>query len=166
MNKEVTTIWSDDHCSDWFKAVKDSYNEMRADEDEPEWTDEEIYEEIYENLLEDLRHYDPEESGCFIVEGSLALWDGVRHGFKDFAWNKGLYPVMQSLMYDFNTIYVEDGDLKLSSIHHDGTNGYTFRYYTGDDVDELIERLCELDSEKSHELYLKETSSLVPEEER
>lgn len=58
-----------------------------------------------------------------VAEGSLGLWNGRVAGG---AVISNTHEFLQ-FMHDYNSVYVEDGMLKLEAIHHDGTNYINFR---------------------------------------
>lgn len=119
MSKHI--IWSSEiDYDDWLEDLESDY---------PNITEEEKYElvdEINSSYLDDERvNLNVEVGNEIIVLADLGLWDGHHSGYKIIKSGN-----IADCLYsdcDYNTWYVEDGEMKCEAIHHDGTNHYTYR---------------------------------------
>ena len=71
-----------------------------------------------------------------IAIADLGLWNGRRMAYKEVGDN--VNACLQSYVNGMSEleVYVENGELKASESHHDGTNNYTFREYKSDISDD------------------------------
>lgn len=68
-----------------------------------------------------------QDTGEIIVIANLGLWDGRRQGVKETGkYNLSAILENHGGVDDFE-VYVEDGEVRGTGYHHDGTNYYTFR---------------------------------------
>lgn len=103
-----------------------------------------------------------------IVFGKLGLWNGPRlvasapdelRSVSDCLKRSNMRNGDSEIEY-----YIDDGDLKCTEHHHDGTNSYTYRFFSDniddDDIDELIYKAKE---SSDFSVIYKATKSLAPE---
>lgn len=64
--------------------------------------------------------------GDLIVIADLGLWDGRRKAVRVIP-NATLADAMGVVEGEYIDWYVEDGEMKIDAVHHDGTNHYLFR---------------------------------------
>ena len=66
----------------------------------------------------------------FVVVGELGTWRGK---FEVCSNEIGtVEKAIKKCFEDYNSIYIENGDLKVKAIHHDGTNYFCIREYSED----------------------------------
>ena len=82
--------------------------------------------------LEDVEAIARGESGYFLVQANLGLWNGRFEGGKII---DGLWEAIRACFEDYNEIYMEGKELKIKAIHHDGTNYFRIRKLTDKGVD-------------------------------
>ena len=73
--------------------------------------------------------------GDLIVIADLGLWNGRKKAYKVIP-NATLADAITVAEGDYIDWYVEDGEMKIDDVHHDGTNHYLFRTWK-DGVDEF-----------------------------
>lgn len=151
-------IWGDIgfDLDDWKEFLEDEY---------PEVTDETAQYELAWDMnmeyLSDERMNLDMEVGRIVVIAELGLWFGVRRAYKMLK-SRNLKDILYS---DRDIVYaewfVEDGELRGTGIHHDGTNQYLYRCLDRNIDEELI-----IDIEcgnASIEDIMKHSHSLAPE---
>lgn len=110
---EIEAIAKDirDDCpgTDWDVAI----SEAREINDEYLWDEK-------SNLNIDV-------GGDIIVFGDLGFWNGRVLGYKALGSHNLKDCVSAATCGDYIDWYVEDGDVKIKEVHHDGTNFLTFR---------------------------------------
>lgn len=124
-----------------FDEYKDYYMECMED-DNP--TDEDVWNYISDSIesdFDDLKRAverSPYNGPC-VIDGSLGLWNGVRHVRTVAA---SLYYAMMLCMKscDYHKISVCGGCIKITGIHHDGANEFTI-YLLNSKGLEALERL-------------------------
>lgn len=90
---------------------------------------ESFVEEMIENALDESREDEIANlniplSSNLICYGEIGRWNGTVRGYKILRPNiNAIFDVSD----DYNSYYVEDGELKASGCHHDGINTYHFR---------------------------------------
>lgn len=123
----TTNITADDKqwASEWF--VEAGYAEELASVDEGALLDY-LTDDKSDNLQELVGTLNGIE-GTFITFADMGLWNGRRAGFK-WAKSKKLGDALVDILSsDYNEvdIFTENGDLKVTGYHHDGTNYMVLR---------------------------------------
>lgn len=81
------------------------------------------------NHLEEVTKVNRIDKVC--VVGDLGLWNGI-HNICPKTFNS-VSDAIRECCEDYNEIYVEDNELKVEAIHHDGTNYFTIKQYVHED---------------------------------
>ena len=68
------------------------------------------------------------ETGTYLVIASLGLWNGRFDGGKILSGR--LDKAIQRCFEDYNRVYMEGRNLRISATHHDGTNYFTIKKLT------------------------------------
>lgn len=97
--------------------------------------------------------------GIIIAVRDMGLWDGRFRGIAEISDN--LADILSDTMATqaYYEWYIEEGDVKMLAIHHDGRNYTTYRVCK--DWDALYDML-ERDWDNQEEILAKHTESLVP----
>ena len=164
MNKVKTerVIWSniDLDFKDWEDDLREAH---------PDFDDDELYYEMYRvndyyldderiNLSKDLKY-------PILVFGDLGLWNGRVSGIKKIG--SKISDCLSTSECTCCKWYVdEDGDLRFTRHHHDGTNHYLYRVMTQyDDYDEIYDKFVEriYDGKPVDDLIQEYTEPIGPE---
>lgn len=129
MKKKI--IWSYD-TSNWDRNESiEVYREIYDCEPDEEGLDKFIDDANYRNLEdeEDNVSYYERKHGYkhYVVLADLGLWNGRADGGKII---RGLWKSISECFEDYNEIYQEGKRLKVTAIHHDGTNYFQIRELT------------------------------------
>lgn len=146
-NKHI--IWSNlnlDIEDGWREAYAEAIEINNWDEDpEDEY---EIYQYMIETngfYLDDERmNLDIELSTRIIAIADLGLWNGRFSGYKELN-SQNISDCLNGFdSCEYHEWYVdEQGDLRCTAVHHDGTNYILYRAYRDDATDEQIEEFLE-----------------------
>ena len=115
-------IWSNG-----YDAIKEIADDLRCEN--PEMSEDEAWScacELNDDYLSDERANLNVRIGDLIVIADLGLWNGRRKAYKVIP-NATLADAISVAECDFIDWYVEDGEMKIDDVHHDGTNHYLFR---------------------------------------
>ena len=120
--------------------LPDVDDELREDYSDIDVSDSDLQYYYLEDWLDAERENLRRNVGTIVVIADLGLWYGRRNGFKVLK-STNLADVLQGYD-DYMEWYVEDGELKGTGIHHDGTNYYTYRLLDDDadqeDIDDIL----------------------------
>lgn len=115
-------IWSN-NAYEMGEIVKDLMENDPEMDDTLAWaTANSVSEDDLWNAKLDLDSY----VGDLIVIADLGLWNGRRRAVKVIP-NAKLSDAVNVCERDYTDWYVEDGEMKIDDVHHDGTNHYLFR---------------------------------------
>lgn len=104
--------------------------------------------EALEEIINKIKNQERTEGEkYYLVIGKLGLWNGVFEGGKVI---KGMTNVIRMAFEDYNCLFFENKQLKITAIHHDGCNYFTVfelssrgkKYYFDHQYDNRKE-LCE-----------------------
>lgn len=136
MDNKVQMLWTSEcDYEDW----KDDLEELYPDDSDAER--QEIMYELNGDYLNDLRdNLDIQLEGPILVIGDLGLWNGRFQGYK---W---LGDTLKDCFFvdgngEIEWYVDEQGDLRATFCHHDGTNYYLYRAIKETATDEEIEDL-------------------------
>lgn len=108
-------------------VYEECYDETPSDE-----LLEEYIQDTNDDYLDDIRsEIEYHENNCgkktYVIIGDLGLWYGRVEGGKII---EGLWSVLKQCFEDYNKIYEENGRLKVTAHHHDGTNFFQIKELT------------------------------------
>ena len=158
-------IFTDDVCK-YVEMNKDyiieSLNELYEEEnDDGDYTDDAIMEEAYrliefdcDYLKDTLKAYDKRRACNILVVGTCGLWYGRVAGGKIC---DTLEDAVISLCHDYNTLYYErrNGTLKLTAVHHDGSNEFIFYRITPQGDKFIYDNEDRLSRQELHEALIR-----------
>ena len=84
-------------------------------------------ESVMDDLIVNLE-YILSDVKSFVVLGDLGTWRGRFEVYSNEIAT--LEKAIKKCFEDYNSIYIENGDLKVKAIHHDGTNYFSIREYS------------------------------------
>lgn len=138
MTKHV--IWSNINLDldDWRDFFAEEYPEVDQDDEDALYS---MMVELNNDYLDDERHnLNIQLSQPIIVIADLGLWHGRCMGYKEIESGN-----IRDCLYDSNDYvewYVDGyGNLRSTSVHHDGTNRYLFRTWKDETTDTQRENL-------------------------
>lgn len=130
-------IWSNMNLdiADWEDYFTEEFDD--------ELTEDEKYEKMHSlnNLYieDEIENLNVPLNGRILVIADLGLWNGRRQGYKILDGNLNN---IFSTNAELTEWYVEDGELRSTQVHHDGTNYLIYREIKEDrDLDKLTDML-------------------------
>lgn len=140
MSKTKHIVWSNLHLDldDWRDDLLDAYPDVSPSDESALYG---LMEEENAALLEDERlNLDIRLTEPILVIADLGLWDGRRPAYKEIPSGN-----VRDCLYDNNDYtewYVDGhGNLRATSVHHDGTNTLLYRVWKDGVSDARRERL-------------------------
>lgn len=119
----------EDMRESWLESAE--ANNWDIPEDGP--SDDQIWQEWYnqnerdwDDIEGELKYHN--ERGSYLIIASLGLWNGRFDGGKII--DGYLTEAIKACFEDFNRVYWQDKNLKVSAVHHDGTNYFIIKKLT------------------------------------
>lgn len=139
----------------WYESAE--VNDWEIPEDGP--SDDQIWEEW--NFQNELNWRDIEmevkfrnERGSYLVVGTLELWRGPAEGGKII--DGYLTDVLKQCFEDYNKVYWQDKNLKVSAVHHDGTNHFIIKKLTDRGIEFYNNHYYDYDDRTMHQKLFKD----------
>ena len=115
-------IWSND-----YDTIREIAEDLRNEN--PDLSEDDALKSAYDlnddYLSDELENLNVDVGSAIVVIADLGLWDGHHAACKTIGSNlKDCFSVSFGDDIDW---FVEDGELKIRDVHHDGTNVYLFR---------------------------------------
>lgn len=128
---KIKIIWNYD-LSDYDRDEMKGVYEECCDETPSDELLEEYIQDTNNDYLDDIRaeiecHEKNHDSKTYVIIGNLGLWYGRVEGGKII---EGLWNSLRQCFEDYNKIYEENGRLKVTAHHHDGTNFFQIKELT------------------------------------
>jgi hypothetical protein len=132
MKNKIKTIWDSDTSSwnkeDLTEAFVDSYGRLPADDNELYAFMDECNSEYFDDVICEIQSYEScHGKQTYVVLASIGRWNGTFDGGDIM---EGMESIFRKCFEDYNHVYVDGRRLKISAVHHDGTNSFEIRELT------------------------------------
>ena len=144
---EMKEVWIEEQ---WDLTGEKPEEEPTQDQLWETWND--LCEQSWENVQGECRFAN--ETGTYLVIASLGLWNGRFDGGKIISGR--LDKAIRRCFEDYNRVYMESRNLKISATHHDGTNYFIIKKLTDRGIKFYNNHYYDYDDRTMHQKLFKD----------
>ena len=140
----------------WLESAE--ANDWEIPEDGP--SDDEIWQEWYDqnernwdDIEAEVKYHN--ERGSYLIIASLGLWNGRFDGGRLVEGT--LSEAIRTCFEDYNRVYWQDKNLKVSAVHHDGTNYFIIKKLTDRGIEFYNNHEWEMDARTLNEKLFRDS---------